>query len=763
MEASGLRRILTKMKLLNHPQIERQIVQYEEKAEVDFERITEKHNESILRDFQDPWDVFRAILSSVEGSRAHDFFVSAMQHLLLIREQGEQRVRYFQLIDSLITSVVLDRKSIERDFSNTLGVSVANLAGRFADQERFEEEAQKSRTFKMLANQLKREKKELENQLAAKDDAVVGQLQTKLYKSEEDLTTSRQASNLLTAKIEDMAKQHHEQMSQQDLQIRELFNMLKESRALDDVQEVGGVLDRRELMGLMEKKVERLKTIQRLEGRHLPQTPRPATRRREGSNDRDGLPHPSDSRSAGSNGQPGLRQARQSAFEDADEKADMRMHIERTLANGSAHLGLINSDRSSSQSPQSTRLRDRSRGTPSPIGGRSAMQYSSPHYASANASGSKESTPVPTRAQQALANLRSSSGSFGSPSAAARFGARSALPAGLLADIKAHSPSAGDADTESEGTDTRGSGSHATALSTETAATSMESMRDTIGIGSPQRPPKSHRRVPTNESVDLELQSSARDHLPETADSSPDDPSSPTSSRIFTNSKTLPKIPAPPPPPPPPPPPSLIRTNSAPASTLISPATPPSAPPLPYPLATGNSVSSSGYLQQIKNRAVVLKPGAKIVEGDAVVGPAGSVVSPPPRGIWIPPPPGVPGGPPPPPPSAASMDRKGSAGPNGLSGPRKDAFLAKSLMKQVVWEKINPIKVDSTIWGADTFSEQQLVAKLQKEGIFEQMEEDFQAKKSAVPVTKKRKQELVTVLDAKVRERIGRSLNVAKK
>jgi len=745
MEASGLRRILTKMKHLNHPQIDRQISQYEERAEFDYELVIERHNETVLRDFQDPWDVFRALLASVEGSRAHDFFVSALQHLLLIREEGEQRVRYFQLIDNLITSVVLDRKSLERDFTSVLGVSVASLASRFADQERLQEEESKSKTLKLLVNQLKREKKEIEGQLAEKDEGVVGELQTKLFKVEEDLSTSRQASDLLKNKIDDMAKEHQEQLAQQDLQIRALFDMLKESRSLEDIQDDSGLLDRRELMGFVEKKVARLKTMHQLEGRHLSQ---PAPQASE-SGPWDQFSKVDKSTRAvelasplqDAERKPKKREVRQSAFEDADEKTEMRRHIERTLAAGTMQLGLPG-NRAATASPQSTRARDRIRGgTPTPSGAKPHMQYS-PQSSSAGKPSSERSA-----AQQALVNLQSSPSPSPSPTPATssaalpkgRFGSPAALPLNLLAEIKLKtSGNQIDQDTESDSTDTRES----IARSDETAATSVRSTRESVS-GTPERPVKSHKRTPTAESYDGSAPSFSS--------------LNPKSPKRSSTAPPAPPPPAPPAPPAPPPPPALPRTLSSPSPVPSAAGAPPPPAPPPPPKAPAGPMQPAGLLSAIaggaklkpgKDRKVALAPDSRIIGNDKVVGPAGSSISPPPAGVWVPPPPGAPGMAPPPP--AVFVGKT-------LAAPRKDGITARIQMKQVVWEKINPLQMEKTIWGSKDIDEEQFIKRMQAEGIFEQMEEDFQAKKAAQKAAAKKKDDLVSVLNAKTRERIGMS------
>jgi len=79
------------MRDMKHDLIDRQLNIYEDEAENDYEDMIEFYNHQILHDMSDPYDVFHALLRSVESSRAYDFFLSLLQHMLLIREEGDLR------------------------------------------------------------------------------------------------------------------------------------------------------------------------------------------------------------------------------------------------------------------------------------------------------------------------------------------------------------------------------------------------------------------------------------------------------------------------------------------------------------------------------------------------------------------------------------------------------------------------------------------------------------------------------------------------
>jgi len=128
MEAAGLGRILEICKGFHYVGLDTQLAKYEELLEKDHKQLLQNFNQDILQDMTDPYDVYRAILSSVEGTDAFKYFLSAMQHLLLVRaDDDEVKTRYYQLVDSLVTSMVLDKKqSFSGGLSNTM-VSVEQL------------------------------------------------------------------------------------------------------------------------------------------------------------------------------------------------------------------------------------------------------------------------------------------------------------------------------------------------------------------------------------------------------------------------------------------------------------------------------------------------------------------------------------------------------------------------------------------------------------------------------------------------------------
>lgn len=271
MEAVGMRRILAKCKEYGLPQIDTQVAQYELFADQDQTQLVKNFDQDILRDLSDPYDVYRAIMASVEGTQAYAYFLSAMQHLLLIREDGDVRTRYFQVVDNLITGIVLDKKpGFAEGLTDTIGVSVSRLVAQFGENDRAQRAQDEAAMAHAEASRLRLEKEALEDEIARGGEGMVGQLKVKLTATEDKLRTARQNVESITGRLDEQKRGYEEQLLQLETQIHELFKMLRGAGGLEGVKgrdPDGGQLDREQMISSLQKQIERKRTFATLEGR----------------------------------------------------------------------------------------------------------------------------------------------------------------------------------------------------------------------------------------------------------------------------------------------------------------------------------------------------------------------------------------------------------------------------------------------------------------------------------------------------------------
>lgn len=167
MTASGLERVLDKMKELSDEHIDRQIREFKALAENDQDELMDMYHDHVLNDKDDPREIFEYILTSIEGTRAYDFFLSCLQHLLLVNnEESNLKSRYFQIIDNLVAQVVLDHKGLAGDFTADYNTTVQHLLDRFADQDQLKTTLEDLKELQVHYTEIERERDVLRSQLS---------------------------------------------------------------------------------------------------------------------------------------------------------------------------------------------------------------------------------------------------------------------------------------------------------------------------------------------------------------------------------------------------------------------------------------------------------------------------------------------------------------------------------------------------------------------------------------------------------------------
>jgi len=266
MEAAGLHRILELLRSFGHTPLDKLLKIFQQTLDEDEKKLRERLDKDFLKDFRSPEDVFKAVQAKTENLKAKDYLLSTLQHLLLIREDGPALTHYYQLIDSMVADVVLDKKLAGAE--QRLGQSVERIIAQFNEADRLqavEDEAAEARAY---ALQLKLEKDALDAEISQGVDGLVGKLKSQIAQLEEKLQVSRSNTSRLQGKLETQRIGYEEQIAQLEAQIMELFRMLKEvGKGVEEVFENSGGMDRKNLIDNLEKHLQRHKTISILEGR----------------------------------------------------------------------------------------------------------------------------------------------------------------------------------------------------------------------------------------------------------------------------------------------------------------------------------------------------------------------------------------------------------------------------------------------------------------------------------------------------------------
>jgi cytokinesis protein len=292
----GIKRIFQKMEGFQYDVIDKQIERYMNNEAIDYEDFLERENNSMVddvegetKDLNDPSQIADAIMQKVAGSRSQDYFLSAMQHLLLIRDtEGEDRLKMFQLVDQMLSYVAMDRRLPDMDLKQSLNFTVQSLLDKLYTDAEARQQRDEMVEARQVADSAIAERDEVKAQLELGADGLVQKLQKQLAEQERMIELRGRQVEQMKAELADTQRIRAQELQRNELETRELYLMLrdaqdvaasaakkggKEGLGSQDPAQMQGIMDRERLMGRLEIQLQRARTQATLEGKTLQMQP----------------------------------------------------------------------------------------------------------------------------------------------------------------------------------------------------------------------------------------------------------------------------------------------------------------------------------------------------------------------------------------------------------------------------------------------------------------------------------------------------------
>lgn len=288
--ATGIKRLMNKMEGFQYEVIDKQIEQFRTNEAIDYEDLMERENSSIVdsvegevKDLNDPVQIVDAIQTKIQNTRAQDYFVSLMQHLLLIRDnEAEDRLRMFQLVDAMLSYVAMDRRLPDMDLKQALNFTVQNLLDKLYTDSEARQARDDAVQAKQIADAAMAERDEMRAQVELGADGLVRKLKKQLDEQQGVIEVMRRRNDELKAEVAEMQRLRAQELQRYELETRELYLMVRDARdaaasvarkagdasgVAADPTQMQGILDRQKLMDRLEMQLERAKTRAKLEGK----------------------------------------------------------------------------------------------------------------------------------------------------------------------------------------------------------------------------------------------------------------------------------------------------------------------------------------------------------------------------------------------------------------------------------------------------------------------------------------------------------------
>ncbi|XP_009577280.1 PREDICTED: protein diaphanous homolog 3, partial [Fulmarus glacialis] len=137
---SGLKEILPQLKCIKNEALDIQLKVFNEHKEEDMIEFSHRL-EDIRSELDEVNDVYNMVWNTVKDTSAEGYFLSILQHLLLIRNDYFIRPQYFKLIEECVSQIVLHRSGTDPDFTyrKRLDIDFSHLVDICVDKARLEE------------------------------------------------------------------------------------------------------------------------------------------------------------------------------------------------------------------------------------------------------------------------------------------------------------------------------------------------------------------------------------------------------------------------------------------------------------------------------------------------------------------------------------------------------------------------------------------------------------------------------------------------
>ncbi|XP_032692890.1 protein diaphanous homolog 3 isoform X2 [Lontra canadensis] len=176
----GLKDILPNLKRMRNDGLDIQLKVFDEHKEEDLLEFSHRLDD-IRAELDEAYDIYNMVWNSVKETRAEGYFISILQHLLLIRNDYFIRQQYFKLIDECISQIVLHRDGMDPDFTyrKRLDLDLSHFVDTCIDQAKLEEFEEKTLELHKKFEKEFTDHQETQAQLQKKE-AEINELQAEL-------------------------------------------------------------------------------------------------------------------------------------------------------------------------------------------------------------------------------------------------------------------------------------------------------------------------------------------------------------------------------------------------------------------------------------------------------------------------------------------------------------------------------------------------------------------------------------------------------
>ncbi|XP_010295173.1 PREDICTED: protein diaphanous homolog 2, partial [Phaethon lepturus] len=185
----GLKKILPGLKDKDNEELDIQLKVFDENKEEDLIELSHRLND-IRAEMDDVNEVFHLLYNMLKDTSSENYFLSILQHFLLIRSDYYVRPQYYKIIEECVSQIVLHCSGMDPDFKcrGRMDVDFTHLIDACVDKAKVEESEKKAAEFSRKFDEEFTARQEAQAELQKREEKIkeleteIKQLRTQVIK-----------------------------------------------------------------------------------------------------------------------------------------------------------------------------------------------------------------------------------------------------------------------------------------------------------------------------------------------------------------------------------------------------------------------------------------------------------------------------------------------------------------------------------------------------------------------------------------------------
>ncbi|PNJ40782.1 protein diaphanous homolog 2 isoform X3 [Pongo pygmaeus] len=170
---SGLKTMLPDLKEKENDELDIQLKVFDENKEDDLTELSHRLND-IRAEMDDMNEVYHLLYNMLKDTAAENYFLSILQHFLLIRNDYYIRPQYYKIIEECVSQIVLHCSGMDPDFKyrQRLDIDFTHLIDACVNKAKVEESEQKAAEFSKKFDEEFTARQEAQAELQKRDEKI---------------------------------------------------------------------------------------------------------------------------------------------------------------------------------------------------------------------------------------------------------------------------------------------------------------------------------------------------------------------------------------------------------------------------------------------------------------------------------------------------------------------------------------------------------------------------------------------------------------